>query len=260
MNPANPSQPSSPAAPPGSSRLQFPLREVTPHPTVLWSVCDPPARLYEPYRLLRTRLLHHPLRHSSLVVTSSCPADGKSTVSINLAGVMAKRGQRVLLMDCDLRRSKLSTTLGIRAQCGLDAILQGASPEEMIFSVSSLPNLSILLAGRSEENPVDILDSPEFGALMERLRTEFDYIVIDSPPILNLADFPVLERLCDATVFVVRPGYTEISLLQDSLATLNNDKFLGTVINQNVEWWLWKSSSYYQYYKDYDRSRSNNAV
>jgi polysaccharide biosynthesis transport protein len=241
-------------APPAKPRMQFPLREIAPHPTVLWSVAGLPTHLLDPYRLLRTRLLQHPLRHSSLVVTSSCPSDGKSNISTNLAGVMALRDQRILLMDCDLRRSELSSLLGVRAQYGLTSLLQGAGPEDMIFSVSHLPNLSVLLAGPHIENPVELLDSPQFAAFLGQLRSEFDYIVIDSPPILNLADFPILERLCDATAFVVRPGFTEMSAIQDSLATLDTDKFVGTVINQNVEWWLWKSSSYYGYYRGYGSS------
>lgn len=236
---------------PGVLRTQFPLREITPHPTVLWADPGLPMHLSEPYRLLRTRLLQHPLRHSSLVVTSSCPSDGKSTVSANLAGVMALRGQRTLLMDCDLRRSNLSTLLGVRAQFGLSSLAQGACPEDMIFTVSQLPHLSVLLAGPRTESPVELLDSPEFAALLARLRVDFDYLVIDSPPILNLADFPILERLTDATIFIVRPGSTELSALEESLASLNPDKFLGTVINQNFDWWLWKSSSYYRYYNSY---------
>lgn len=243
----------------GVPRAQYPLREITPHPTVLWAHSGLPLHLSEPYRLLRTRLLQHPLRHSSLVVTSSCPSDGKSMVSTNLAGVMALRGQRILLIDCDLRRSKLSTLLGVRAQFGLTSLAHGASPEDMIFTVSQLPNLSVLLAGTLTDTPVELLDSPEFASLMQRLRGDFDYLVIDSPPVLNLADFPILERLSDATIFVVRPGSTELSALGEALATLDADKFLGTVINQNVEWWLWKSSSYYQYYKSYSASASEHS-
>jgi polysaccharide biosynthesis transport protein len=246
-------------AAPVQARMQFPVREIAPHPTVLWAVEGLPTHLLDPYRLLRTRLLQHPVRHATLVITSSCPSDGKSNVAANLAGVMALRDQRILLIDCDLRRSKLASLLGVRAQYGLTSLLQGAGPEDMIFSVSHLPNLSILLAGPHIENPVELLDSPQFAALMAQLRTQFDYIVIDSPPILNLADFPILERLCDATAFVVRPGFTELSAIQDSLATLDSDKFLGTVINQNVEWWLWKSSSYYGYYRGYGSSTSEHS-
>jgi len=128
----------------------------------------------------------------------------------------------------------------------------------MIFTVSQLPNLSVLLAGNLTDTPVELLDSAEFATLMQRLRVDFDYLVIDSPPVLNLADFPILERLSDATIFVVRPGSTELSAMEEALATLDADKFVGAVINDNVEWWLWKSSSYYQYYKSYDTSIAEN--
>jgi polysaccharide biosynthesis transport protein len=244
------------------SRIPYPLREIAADPSVLWASSHPQASSQlDYYRLLRTRLLQHPIQHKSLVVTSACPADGKSTVCINLAGAMAQRNSRVLLIDADLRKSRLGSLLGVKTLLGLTSIIEGAEPEEAIFSVSTLPNLSILLAGAVVGNAVEVLDTEKFVALMRRLRNEFDYIVIDSPPILHLADFPILEQVADASAFVVRPGYTNRTAMADSLHTLRPEKFTGVVINQNIDWWLWKSTSYYGYYGYYGNSGANqNAV
>lgn len=240
------------------TRSVFPVREIAADASVLWASSHPQASAQlDYYRLLRTRLLQHPLQHKTLVVTSACPSDGKSTVCINLAGAMAQRKSRVLLIDADLRKSRLGSLLGVKTLLGLSSIIEGAEPEEAIFSVASLPNLCVLLAGSAPKNAVEVLDTERFGTLMQSLRREFDYIVIDSPPILHLADFPIIENVVDATAFVVRPGYTNRSAMADALQTLRPEKFTGVVINQNIDWWLWKSTSYYGYYGYYGDSGAN---
>lgn len=227
--------------------LNLPIREISPDRSVIWATQGGQSSLLDYYRLLRTRLRQHPLPHKTLVVTSACPSDGKSTVCINLAGVMAQKKLRVAIVDCDLRKSRLGSLLGVKASLGLTSLLDGAELEEVMFTPSVQPNLSVLLAGPQVANPVDVLDSEVFGRILARLRDAFDYVILDAPPVLHLADFPVLERQCDATAFVVRPGYTNRSSMYEAMRSLSEDKFAGIVVNQNVDWWMWRSANYYSY-------------
>lgn len=226
----------------------YPLVDLEPQRTVLWANAEASECALEQYRIVRTTLLQHPRQPRMVVVSSPGPQDGKSTTAINLAGVLAIRS-RVILLDCDLRRSCVGKTLGFERTSGMFSVLSGGEPAEAIVRASILPNLAILPAGAIIRNPAEMLHVPAWPSLVARLRAEFDYIVCDGPPINGLADYPLIENAADASLLVVRANHTDRTALGASLRSIDGDKFLGVVLNQSEDWFLWRSRSSYAYYE-----------
>lgn len=237
----------SPATRQEAFRTQYPLIDLNPQPNVLWANPQAPEPALEHYRILRAKILHHAYAPRVILVGSPCPEDGKSTTAVNLAGMLAFR-HRVVLVDCDLRRSSMARTLGLGHQPGMFAYLTGSPLENSIVCARSLPNLAILPAGRATVNPAELMDIPAWDTLMTRLRSEFEYVICDGPPISGLADYSLLERMADASMLVVRANHTDRSAMDSALECVDPDKFLGLVLNQSEDWFLWKSRSNYGYY------------
>jgi capsular exopolysaccharide synthesis family protein len=200
----------------------------------------------EKFRFLAVRLRQlrqtRPLK--KILITSTIPQEGKSTVSANLACTLARRKQtRTVLLEGDLRRPTLAAQFGIGKVPGLSEWFAGESR----LNIYRLENLGlwILPAGSAPENPLEMMQSGKMNSLMEQLEAQFDWIVIDSPPVLPLGDTSVWARMADGILLVTRRGITEKRQLKKGLAALDQGKLLGALVNGSVD------AAHSDYYKRY---------
>jgi capsular exopolysaccharide synthesis family protein len=204
----------------------------------------------EQYRMIRTKILHHPLQPRAIVVTSPTSGDGKTVTAINLAAVLAlKKDTRVLLVDADLRRRDVHRVLGIPEKPGLADVLSGATPlEESIVRLEQFPNLWVLPAGSGNRNPAELLESRRWREVIGDCRQRFTHVVIDATPIAAVTDFELIQLACDGVVMVVRPDHTNRGACHKALEAVVKEKMIGTVLNCVEEWFLWKPQGYGYYY------------
>lgn len=200
----------------------------------------------EKFRFLATRLRHLQQKRAlhRLVVTSSVPGEGKSMVAANLACALALGKQEVLLLEGDLRRPSLGQQMGLRDLPGLSQSLSGEAEQSHIYRIES-KNLCVMLAGGSYSNPLEFIDSNKLSGLMDRITKAFDWVIVDCPPVLPLADTSIWMRVADAILLVARPGVTPKRQLQSSLEAIEQSKLLGTVVNASHE--TTTNHYYYQY-------------
>jgi capsular exopolysaccharide synthesis family protein len=223
----------------------------------LVAVTEKESLAAEKFRFLAVRLRQlqqtRPLR--KVLITSTIPEEGKSTVSSNLSVILArKKRQAVLLVEGDLRRPVLASQFGLSNLRGLGEFLQGDSGlMEKIYYLEEL-GLWFLPAGPPPENPLELLQSGRMAELMEQLTKWFDWIVIDSPPVLPLGDTSVWARLVDGIMLVAREGTTRKRELKRGLDVLDHSKFLGLVLNNSNST---DQSNYYQRYGPQRQMQSN---
>jgi capsular exopolysaccharide synthesis family protein len=201
----------------------------------------------EKFRFLAVRLRQ--LRHSrplkKILITSSIPQEGKSTVAANLACTLARRKpQKTLLLEGDLRRPNIISQFGLGKLPGLCEWLSGESQSINIYRLESL-GVWVLPAGSTPQNPLELMQSGKLSPLMEQLEAWFDWIVIDSPPVLPLADTSLWSRLADGILMVTRRGTTEKQQLQRGLEAIDKSKLLGALVNSSANA---AHSDYYQRY------------
>jgi capsular exopolysaccharide synthesis family protein len=214
---------------------EFPTQLVSPVPgTRLVSLTEPESLAAEKFRFLSVRLrqLQQTRGLKKVLITSTIAEEGKSMVSANLAITLArKKRQKVLLLEGDLRRPVLGARLGIGKPPGLvEWLYDGTRPAPEICRIGET-GLCLLAAGTPPENPLELLQSSRLAQLLDRLAGSFDWIVIDSPPILPLADTSVWARLADGVLLVARQGITEKRELKRGLEALDKSKLLGMVMN-----------------------------
>jgi succinoglycan biosynthesis transport protein ExoP len=210
----------------------------------------PQSQMAESYRALRTSLLlsHLGAPPKVIMVTSALPQEGKSTTSINCAVVLAQKGVRVLLIDCDLRRPSIHKTLGMGPRSGLSNVLTGSTTLKQAITVApTLPNLDVLPAGTPPPNPAELLASANMRDVLAELREKYDHIVLDTPPTLSVTDAVVLSPRADAIVLVIRSGSTTKQALRRSRDILMqvNARVSGVLLNA-VDL---SSPDYYYYYE-----------
>jgi len=212
---------------------------------------DPQSEISEAYRALRTSLLlSSPGRPpQTILFTSALPQDGKTTTSVNSAVVMAQQGKRVLLVDCDLRRPAVSRILSLRPAIGLSNVLSGgAKPQEAVLATMQA-NLFVMPAGPLPPHPSELLSSNLMQNLLLQWREEYDYVIIDSPPVLSATDGVLLSVQVDLTVLVVRANKTTTPALRRARdLLLNVNATLGGVVVNAVDM---SSPDYYYYYSGY---------
>jgi capsular exopolysaccharide synthesis family protein len=187
-----------------------------------------------------------------IVVSSPTTGDGKTITAINLAGALAQRSdEQILLLDADFRRAMVHVCLGLPQEPGLAEVLAGeAEFEDTVYRVEQLPNLYILPAGTAGERPSELLDSSSWRTFGERIRDQFHRVVVDCPPVEAVADYDLITAVCDGVVLVVRPDHTDRKLCMGALKTVGQ-KLIGVLINDAIEWFLWKRQrSHYYYYRD----------
>jgi capsular exopolysaccharide synthesis family protein len=207
----------------------------------------------EKFRFLAVRLRqlrqNRPLK--KILVTSTIPQEGKSTVSANLACTLArKRGQKTLLLEGDLRRPTMAKQFGVGKIPGLCEWLGGRTESTNIYKLQSL-GLWILPAGAAPQNPLELMQSGKLSLLMEQLESWFDWIVIDSPPVLPLADTSLWSRLADGVLLVTRKGTTEKQQLKRGLEAIEKTKLLGALVNSSA------NAAHADYYQSYSSSAAD---
>jgi capsular exopolysaccharide synthesis family protein len=224
---------------PGQERVaelpvEFPSLEVSVTPASrLVYFSEPDSLAAEKFRFLGVRLrqLQQARQLKKVLVTSTIPEEGKSLVSANLAGVLARRKQRVLLIEGDMRRPTLAQQFGLGRLAGLAEWLQsGQQTPSNIYRLGG-PGLWFMPAGHPPANPLELMQSGRLSRLMKQLATLFDWIIVDSPPLLPLADTTVWARLTDGTLLVAREGKSEKKQLQRGLEALKTSDLLGVVLN-----------------------------
>jgi len=207
------------------------------------------APFLEALRSLRTSLLL--LRDGQppqvVLVTSSVAGEGKSKLTANLAGVLAQSGARVLLLDADLRCPVLHSQLGLKDAAGLGAVLaDGASP--VVYKHPLLPALSMLCGGATPALPSELLGSKRMVDLLAGWRAQYDFILLDSPPVLPVTDARVLSRMCDATLLVARHGFTSRQAIQRSHQLIQQQLPEHSVLAAVLNGVSAESADYYEYY------------
>lgn len=203
----------------------------------------------EAYQTLRTALIYasQNKQKNVVLITSSGPKEGKSTVSLNLGSVLASGGDRVLIMDCDLRRPTMHRKFKPEAAVkGLTHYMadKEAKPDDFISSVGV--NLWIMYSGPIPPNPPEIFSMKRFKELIDKMRGQFDWVIIDSPPALSLTDGQILASYADLVLLVAKHKHTHRPLLQRTIVTLERLKaqIAGVVMNYVDT----SSSYYYDYY------------
>jgi capsular exopolysaccharide synthesis family protein len=201
----------------------------------------------EKFRFLAVRLRQlrqtRPLK--KVLITSTIPQEGKSTVAANLACTLARRKQqKTLLLEGDLRRPTVSDKFGMGKVPGLSEWLRGETESMNLYRLEAL-GLWVLPAGSAPENPLELMQSGKLAPLMEQLSAWFEWIVIDSPPVLPLADTSIWARMADGILLVTRKSVTEKEQLQRGLEVLETSKLLGALVNGSSDA---AHSDYYQRY------------
>jgi capsular exopolysaccharide synthesis family protein len=227
---------------------QFPSLPVSLLPNSrLVSIAEEESLGAEKFRFLAVRLRQ--LRQSRLLkkvlITSTIPQEGKSTVAANLACTLARRKQhKTLLLEGDLRRPTVSQKFGLGKVPGLSEWLRGETEAMNIYRLEAL-GLWVMPAGSAPENPLELMQSGKLPSLMDQLTEWFDWIVIDSPPVLPLADTSIWARLADGILLVTRKDITEKKQLQRGIEALERSKLLGGLVNGSTDT---AHSDYYQRY------------
>ena len=198
---------------------------------------QPESLAAEKFRFLGVRLrqIRQNRTLKKVLVTSTIPEEGKSLVSVNLAGVLARRKERVLLVEGDLRRPTLADQLGLGRLAGLAEWLQGGLDAASNIYYLEGPGFWIMPAGTPPAKTLELMQSGRLSKLMSQLTTLFDWIIVDSPPLLPLADTTVWSRLTDGTLLVVREGKTEKKPLERALDAIKKSDLLGVVMNACTE-------------------------
>ena len=195
---------------------------------------DPRSPCADRFRLLRLRLNErwNAETMKTLLITSPMPNDGKSTVALNLATALAERGKRpVLLIGADLHHPTLTKRLGVSERCGLAECLEdGLRPLSVIRRLEPL-GWYLLPAGKARGNPTELLQGAGLAEIKQELSQHFEWILIDSPPVIPLADVLALKQRSDASLLVIRAGRTPTESVERSLALLGRKHVLGIVIN-----------------------------
>src|SRR6185436_14178706 len=223
------------------SELGLPFLGMVP---ALSAVGDGPSLLHrgvqpgfgEALRTLRTSVLFSSTADGgqSLVVTSSGPGEGKTVVATNLALALAQTGQRVLLIDADMRRPRVHEVLEQAQEPGLSNILTGDKTyDDAVLQIENT-GLSVLTAGHIPPNPAELLGSKRFQNLLETLKTRFEWIVVDTPPVMAVTDAPVVAHIADAAIFVVGSGMTSRGVARTAVEQLvgANAHVIGAVLNR----------------------------
>jgi polysaccharide biosynthesis transport protein len=209
------------------------------------------SEFLESFRNIRSSLLYMSngaTRPKTILVTSSVPREGKSTVALYLAATMALGHSRVLLIDGDMRRSSLHKFFGYPSSPGLAEVLsQGIGPARAIRP-TGMANLSLLAAGTPRHNPGEFAISPEWNRLLSELSPQFDYVLIDSPPLLAVDDAASLAPKVDGVLFIVRGSFTSARMAGRALDVLRQRgaHVLGLVFNRARS-----STSEYHYYRHF---------
>ena len=220
-------------------------------------IADLDFKTKEAYKTLRTTVQFCGENVKVVSLTSCVPNEGKSMVAFNLAVSMAESGKKVLFVDADLRKSVLIGRYKInKAIKGLTQYLSGVEELDQVKYTTNVPCLDMILSGPVPPNPAELLDSEKFTELVERARNEYDYVIIDTPPIGQVIDPAIVAQKTDGVIFLVSQSNISYRYAQKQIEQLKKSgcRILGAVLNKvDPEG---KSSYYGGYYGKYYRKYS----
>ncbi|MHB1484073.1 MAG: CpsD/CapB family tyrosine-protein kinase [Saccharofermentanales bacterium] len=211
----------------------------------------------EAYKTIRTNLQFslNKKKCNTIIITSTMPRDGKSTVTSNISVAFAQTGSRVLVIDCDMRNPRINKFFNILPMPGLSNLLVGLCSTDEAIQQTEYKNLSIITAGTIPPNPAELLNSTAMEDLLESLKTQFDLIVMDTPPINIVSDAVVVTKYSDGVILVVRHAVTTHPDIEKSIKSFEfaNARILGIILNA-VDYSKINGKHYgsYSRYKKYD--------
>ena len=204
---------------------------------------DPKALITEQYKILRTNILsmNKGKPPKAFVVTSSIHSEGKTVTSLNLAISFSQaiHKPKVLLVDADLRRGRVARYLGVQTQVGLNEVLNGSAKlEDALFKVD-IDNLTFIASGSVPENPAELLASENMKSFLSEARARFDYVIIDTPPIIPVTDSGIVGSQVDGVLLMVQAGRTQRGIVRraEELLHQSHSTILGHVLT-NIEYHL----------------------
>lgn len=203
----------------------------------------------ETYKSIRTNIMFSLPKSDAgriIAITSSAPGEGKTTTSINLAITFAQTGSKVLLIDCDLRKSRVHRYLQIDRGVGITNILCGFSELDKAIRKNVRDNLDVLTSGEIPPNPAELLQTEEFTTLITELKGIYDYIIIDTPPVTVVTDAIVITKQCEGIVLVIKENQTGYDMLDETIDAIrkSNTRIIGAIYYTNGS-----KSKKYGYYK-----------
>lgn len=202
----------------------------------------------EEIKSLRTNIQFCGNEKRVIMVTSCLPGEGKTEVSIDLARSIADMGKKVILIDLDLRKSVMRTRLQMEGEVeGASHFLSGQCTLGDAINATNIPKFHLMIAGRMVPGPTELLESKRFESMIESLRSVYDYIIIDCPPLGLVIDAAIIAKQCDGAIMVLHSGSTKFRLAQDVKEKLSRTgtPILGVVLNM-VE--VKKNKGYYSKY------------
>jgi non-specific protein-tyrosine kinase len=221
------------------------LVAANPAPTLV-ALSAPQSAAAEAFRSLRTNIQFASLDHTLqlITITSAGIDEGKSLVAANLAITMAQAEQRVILVDCDLRRPALHTLFGVSNDSGVTSMLFANEGDAPPLQATSVPGLQLLASGPLPPRPADILGSRRMGEILQSLRGLADVVIIDTPPVLAVSDAVVLAPRVDGVILVMQAGRTRREPAKQARIVLEKAKahIVGVVLNDAE---MTQSSGYY---------------
>jgi capsular exopolysaccharide synthesis family protein len=204
----------------------------------------------EAYRLLRTSIMlsenGEGFKPKTWLFTSGQPAEGKTTTSINVAISMAQLGRSVLIVDCDMRTPTVHKKLQVDQKPGLSTYLSGDVELDDVIQKSDVPCLSLIPSGDIPHNPCDLIGSRKMKEMVKTLASRYDYVIFDSPPLINLADPLILSTIVDSVILIVNGGksnWESVNHARQELSTIGANVF-GVVLNDVAI----NHIPYYRYY------------
>ncbi len=223
--------------------------------TINISLPDLPYAVEEALNRLRINVKFCGKNTKKILVVSSVPNEGKSFISMHLWRMLAESGFKSVLMDTDLRKSVMKERHHFTSEDeikGLDYYLSGLSEYSDIVYHTNIANGDIIPSTQSLENPSTLLEDPRFGELFERLSEDYRYVIVDAPPLINVADGALIASMCDGAILVVNSAETSRNLVRQSLAQIERSdcKMLGMVLNKV----RMENRAYYKYYGKYGKA------
>lgn len=227
------------------------------NPMNMVTLKSPWSLISEKYRALRTGIKFASFSREikTIAITSAGPGEGKSTITCNLGITMAQAGNKVMILEGDLRNPTTHKNFGLLNNSGITNIIIDNSPYKLYSVSTEINGLDIITCGPKPPNPVELLSSEKMKNLLQELRNDYDYILVDTPPVVVVTDAALLASICDGTILVISSGQAVIdgAVKAKGILQVAKANILGVVLNkvrkEGVE------EYYNYYYKDHRQNR-----